>query len=79
MFIRAHPLQIVKGVFAFAGSLLDVIPSWPLKHRILLPIAGGSLVVGFLLVWAVRLLLTTLSPASLYLRMTVFYSAVPYF
>lgn len=62
VFIRAHPLQIVKGVFAFAGSLLDVIPAWPLKQRILLPIAGGALVVGFLLTWAVRLLLTTLKP-----------------
>lgn len=52
-FVVAHPLETLSGFLIYAGSLLDLIPAWPLRTRTWLPLAGGFLLVGFLAGWAV--------------------------
>ncbi|MBC8152405.1 MAG: hypothetical protein H7Z72_05795 [Bacteroidetes bacterium] len=51
-FVTAHPVQTLWGFLIYAGSLLDLMPAWPLETRTWLPLAGGIVLVGFLVGWA---------------------------
>ncbi len=51
-FVMAHPFQTLGGFMIYAGSLLDLIPAWPLDTRTRLPLAGGLVLVSFLTGWA---------------------------
>ncbi len=60
-FVTAHPFQTIGGFLIYAGSLLDLLPAWPLQTRTWLPLAGGLLLVSFLTVWTIRVLLRSLT------------------
>lgn len=50
-FVTAHPFRTLSGFMIYAGSLLDLIPAWPLQTRTWLPLVGGIILVSFLTGW----------------------------
>lgn len=59
-FVTAHPVQTIRGFLVYAGSLLDLMPAWPLETRTWLPLAGGAVLVGFLAFWTIRVVIQSL-------------------
>lgn len=55
-FFLTHPLQVIQGFFVYTGSLFDLIPGWSLDQRTYLPLLMGTLIIGFLAYWSIRLL-----------------------
>jgi len=55
-YIIQHPILTILGFFTFLGGILDILPSYPLNFRIVLPIIGGILGILSIIVWWIMLL-----------------------
>lgn len=60
-FVVTHPLETIRGLLVYAGSLLDLLPAMPLQNRTWLPLAGGVVVLSFLTGWLLRMLFYSLT------------------
>lgn len=55
-YIIQHPVLTILGFFTFLGGIFDVLPTWPLNYRIILPIVAGILGTIIITVWWLKLL-----------------------